>query len=236
MAPFLHHNPTAPLTSHKLPTLQGDPKREPSVTTWPLNFCWKIPNFCTSRIHFFISVLCSTGIHWRCALQCLYATSLLFLNFRILLPLSESLWNLTSNLVPFWAIIKPKFIFGLPFVTSLCSVSRMTKLSIITRVKVDTLSKEPNVCHKLLSILWLLEPICSLTIEYQVFQYVPTTSKSEQYGENTLTILQQISFLLLWLKWWSTMHGVDTLYSCWVVLFDNSQYRSTHFFAWRAMS
>ena len=34
------------------------------------------------------------------------------------------------------------------------------------------------------------------------------------------------------LKWWSSMHGVDTLYSCWVVLFADSQYRSTHFFAW----
>ena len=38
------------------------------------------------------------------------------------------------------------------------------------------------------------------------------------------------------LKWWSSMHGVDTLQSCWVVLFANSQYRSTHFFAWPAIS
>ena len=34
------------------------------------------------------------------------------------------------------------------------------------------------------------------------------------------------------LKWWSSTHGVDTLCSCWVVLFANSQYRSTHFLAW----
>ena len=33
------------------------------------------------------------------------------------------------------------------------------------------------------------------------------------------------------LKCWSSMHGVDTLWSCWVVLFANSQYRSTHFLA-----
>ena len=38
------------------------------------------------------------------------------------------------------------------------------------------------------------------------------------------------------LKWWSSMHGVDTLWSCWVVLFAISQNRSTHFFAWPTMS
>ena len=38
------------------------------------------------------------------------------------------------------------------------------------------------------------------------------------------------------LKWWSSMHGVDTLSSCWVVLFVNSQYRSTHFLAWPSIS
>ena len=34
------------------------------------------------------------------------------------------------------------------------------------------------------------------------------------------------------LEWWSSMQGVDTLWSCCVVLFANSQSRSTHFFAW----
>ena len=43
-------------------------------------------------------------------------------------------------------------------------------------------------------------------------------------------------FIASSLKWWSSMHGVDTLQSCWVVLFANSQYRSTHFFAWPAIS
>ena len=38
------------------------------------------------------------------------------------------------------------------------------------------------------------------------------------------------------LKWWSSMHGVDTWKSCWVVLFANSQYRSTHFLAWPSIS
>ena len=33
------------------------------------------------------------------------------------------------------------------------------------------------------------------------------------------------------LKWWSSMHGVPTLYSCGVVLFDSPQCLSTHFFA-----
>ena len=38
------------------------------------------------------------------------------------------------------------------------------------------------------------------------------------------------------LKWWSSMHGVDTLLSCWFVLFANSQHLSTHFLAWPSMS
>ena len=38
---------------------------------------------------------------------------------------------------------------------------------------------------------------CLLTIEYQVVQYVPSTSISEQFESILVTILQQISFLLL---------------------------------------
>ena len=38
------------------------------------------------------------------------------------------------------------------------------------------------------------------------------------------------------LKWWSSMHGVNTLKSCWVVLFANSQYRTTHVLAWPSIS
>ena len=38
------------------------------------------------------------------------------------------------------------------------------------------------------------------------------------------------------LHWWSSMHGVATWYDCWVVLFANSPYISTHFFAWPSIS
>ena len=40
--------------------------------------------------------------------------------------------------------------------------------------------------------------VCSLTIEYQVFQFVPSISISEQFGSILVTTLQQISFLVLW--------------------------------------
>ena len=40
------------------------------------------------------------------------------------------------------------------------------------------------------------------------------------------------NFISSSLKWWSSMHGVDTLQSCCVDLLADSQYRSTHFFAW----
>ena len=38
------------------------------------------------------------------------------------------------------------------------------------------------------------------------------------------------------LKWWSSMLGVDTLWSWRVVLFANSQFRSTHFLAWPSIT
>ena len=58
------------------------------------------------------------------------------------------------------------------------------------------------------------------------------------FQNNLRAYLWQFStdFISSSLKWWSSMHGVDTLQSCWVVLFANSQYRSTHFLAWPSMS
>ena len=42
--------------------------------------------------------------------------------------------------------------------------------------------------------------VCSLNIEYQVFQYVPSASISEQFQSILLTFLQRISILLLWIN------------------------------------
>ena len=58
-------------------------------------------------------------------------------------------------------------------------------------------SNVPNVCHMLLSISLPHEQVCSLTMEYQVSQYVPKKDISEQFEIVLLTILLQISFLLL---------------------------------------
>ena len=41
---------------------------------------------------------------------------------------------------------------------------------------------DSDVCHMFWSILWWIVQVCSLTIEYQVVQYVPSTSISEQFG------------------------------------------------------
>ena len=37
-------------------------------------------------------------------------------------------------------------------------------------------------------------------------------------------------------NWWSSMHGVATLFHCWAVSFASSQHLSTHFFAWPSIS
>ena len=44
-----------------------------------------------------------------------------------------------------------------------------------------TLSNELSVCTKHLSILWLLEQVCSQTTKYQVSQYEPSTTIARQY-------------------------------------------------------
>ena len=45
---------------------------------------------------------------------------------------------------------------------------------------------------------WWIVQICLLTIEHQVFQYVPSTNISEQFEMILSTILPRISMLLLW--------------------------------------
>ena len=58
-------------------------------------------------------------------------------------------------------------------------------------------SVDSDVCHRLWSILLWIVQNCSLTKEHRVFQYVPSTSISEQFEGMYLTIIQQILFLLL---------------------------------------
>ena len=59
-------------------------------------------------------------------------------------------------------------------------------------------SNDIIVCHRLWSILWSIVQVWSPTIEYQVFQYVPSFSISEQFESILFTILPRIAILLLW--------------------------------------
>ena len=45
-------------------------------------------------------------------------------------------------------------------------------------------SNEPSVCHKLLSMLWLLEQVCFPAKECQVYQFVPHTNVSRQFVQS----------------------------------------------------
>ena len=59
-------------------------------------------------------------------------------------------------------------------------------------------SIDSGVCHRLWStLLWNVRAYL-LTIKYQVVQFLPNISISEQFESMHLTILQQILFLLLW--------------------------------------
>ena len=92
-----------------------------------------------------------------------------------------------------------------------------------------------SVCRMLCITWWHNEQVCSQTTKYQVYQCAPGAGMSEQVCEQTFhnSPTDPISSSL---NWWSPMHGVATLYNCWVVLFASSQYLSTRFFAWPSKS
>ena len=76
------------------------------------------------------------------------------------------------------------------------SVSHMTILFVFTCVmNVGDQTRQSFVTW---SIQWLIVQVCSLTMEYRVFQHVPSISISEQFESTLLTILPRISILLLW--------------------------------------
>ena len=58
-------------------------------------------------------------------------------------------------------------------------------------------SIDSGVCHMPWSILLWIVRAYLLTIEYQVVQFLPSISISEQFESMHLTILQQLLFLLL---------------------------------------
>ena len=59
-------------------------------------------------------------------------------------------------------------------------------------------SIDSGVCHRLWSISWSIVQVCSRTTEYQVFQYVPSTSISRLFVSILVTILQLIQVPLSW--------------------------------------
>ena len=63
--------------------------------------------------------------------------------------------------------------------------------------KSSKISVDPGVCHRLLFILLWIVRAYLLTIEYQVVQFLPSISISEQFESILVAILQQISILLL---------------------------------------
>ena len=114
----------------------------------------------------------------------------------------------------------------------LCCVSHITILPVFTgMMNVRDQTRQAFVL-KLLSILWPHEQVYS--------QKSPNTSHEwtlqNKLGANFWKKISNWSNFLLLLNWWSSMHGVATLYNCCVVLFASSQHLSTHFFARPSMS
>ena len=59
-------------------------------------------------------------------------------------------------------------------------------------------SNEPDAGHKLLSIWWLIEQVCSLIKECQVYRILPSASILRQFVSILLTVLQLIQVPLSW--------------------------------------
>ena len=79
----------------------------------------------------------------------------------------------------------------------LCSISHMT-LSVLTCVMNERYQSIQAFVTSFGPFLWSIVQVCLLTIEYQVVQYVPRISISEQFERIFLTILPRISILPLW--------------------------------------
>ena len=65
-----------------------------------------------------------------------------------------------------------------------------------------TRSNAPRVCHMLLSFTLPHEQVCSRTIKYQVYRYMPNMNISQQFVSKLWTILQLIQFLLFYIHTW----------------------------------
>ena len=104
----------------------------------------------------------------------------------------------------------------------------MTILSVVILVMMVGYQNELSVYHRLLSIVWLLEQICSQTKECKVHQFVPNTNIFKTICEHTLDNSPTVSSSSL-LKLWSSRQRVETLYNCSVFLFASSQNLRKHF-------
>ena len=69
---------------------------------------------------------------------------------------------------------------------------------------------DSGVCHKLWSILLWIARAYLLTIKYQVVQFLPNINISEQF-ESMQFDNSPTDYVSSSMKWWSSMHGVDTL-------------------------
>ena len=76
---------------------------------------------------------------------------------------------------------------------------------------------------------WWHEQACLRAIKKQVCHFEPNTSISDTIWTHTSDICPTDPISSS--NRWSSIHRVTTLCNCWIVLFANSQYISTHFFA-----
>ena len=79
--------------------------------------------------------------------------------------------------------------------------------------------------HALVQVSLLVQ-VCLPTIECLVYPCVPSTRISGRFDSRLLNYSPTVSNSSF-LNIWSSRHGVETLNNCSIVLFANSQYRST---------
>ena len=103
------------------PHFPAVPRREPSVATWPLNPSAGAPALMLFRLQLFPTEMIPVPLAFteRMRNNASLPLPLLLRSSRFVLPLSESLWDLTSDLVPFWAMVEPELFCAFLFVTCL---------------------------------------------------------------------------------------------------------------------
>ena len=150
----------------------GKPSNLSPVSKENFRFCWAVWNWCLFLVH---------PTYWHKRLTPENCTMFLLM---LTLNLQDLLQNQNLEIIPVDSVVQ-----YFPHYNTLCfHMCDECKISI-----------DSGVCHRPWFFLWLIVQAYLLTIEYQVFRYVPSTNISRHFASRHLTVLQMFPVPPVWI-------------------------------------